>query len=260
MKWRHSLGYKAVLGIGLVELTMLAVMLWSIFQFIETSFSGEIDRHARSIVEVFAAVASDDVVARNVPALRQYAEQIASTPGTAFVRITDYQGVLLAQAGDSQALLQPFRSWQPGEALPDVFMTRQDIGRAGLDFGVIEVGLDLTGQNAALLELRHKSLMLGLIEMTLAAFISLLLGHFVVTRIARMVSRVRGMTAAGESIDPISGDELNTLEAELERLEQMLQWQRRQQRERIHQLETINGHCQRKLASQTSSILQSHGR
>lgn len=84
-----SIRTQAVIGIGMIEVVMLIVLLYSVFHFIDSSTTDEVERRAQSIARIFAATAANDVLSLDLGSLQSFVEAAARTPGTAFARVTD---------------------------------------------------------------------------------------------------------------------------------------------------------------------------
>ncbi len=245
-----SLRTQAVIGIGLIEIVMLMILLYSVFQFITRSTSEEVERRAESIARVFAATAADDVLSLDLGALQSFVDAAARTPGTAFARVVDYQGHLLAEAGNSEALLKPFRESKNLESLPDLYMAKAAIVKAGLNYGRIEIGLDLREQKQGIAALRDRSLLIATIEVLLAAIFSIAAGYYLVRRLNHM-RQVVELVGSGEVRtriqDPMS-DEVADLAHEIDRLVEQTSWERDRQNERLQELEELNQSLHRKIS------------
>src|SRR6056297_2122314 len=125
---------------------MLVVLLCSVFHFIDKSTRDEVERRAQSIARVFAETAADDVLSLDLASLQSFVYEVAKTPGTSFARVVDYEGHLLAEAGNPQHLTRDFERSIEDTSLPNLFMVEADIVKAGLPYGRIEIGLNLRAQ------------------------------------------------------------------------------------------------------------------
>jgi uncharacterized membrane protein affecting hemolysin expression len=245
-----SLRTQALLAIGLVEAVMLVVLLYSVFHFIEGSSRQEVERRALSIAEVFAATASDNVLSLDLASLQSFVQEIAETPGTAFARVVDSQGRLLAEAGDREALNQDFRHSAGAPDLPDLYMVRASIARGGEDYGAVEIGLDIVDQKQSIQAIKRRSIAIAAMEILLAGLISVAGGYYLTRRLVR----VRGAIAQARSVNGFRKiqdnvpDELGELAREINRMNENFYWERSRQEQRIKNLEQLNRLLQRKLA------------
>ncbi len=245
-----SLRTQAVVGIGLIESSMLVILLYLVFSFIEASTSEEVERRAESMVRVFSATVSDDVLALDLASLYAFVEEAASTPGTAFARIIDHEGHLLAQAGDGEFLLKPFRPSIRGRGLPDVYMASAPIEKAGLNYGSVEIGLDLREQKTAIDGLKSNSLTIAVLEVLIAAGFSIAAGHYLVRRLNQMRAVVRRAHEENyqQRIDDRGVDEVSELAREIDQLMASADWDYGTGKRRTEDLKELNRLLQRKIS------------
>ncbi|TNE79561.1 MAG: methyl-accepting chemotaxis protein [Gammaproteobacteria bacterium] len=245
-----SLRTQAVIGIGLIEISMLVVLLYSVFHFIETSTREEVERRAQSIARVLAATAADDVLSLDLASLASFVEAVSRTPGTSFARVTDYQGHLLAEAGTPEDLLKPFDSSVNQDPLPDLYMVKATIVKAGLNYGTVEVGLDLEAQKQSIESLQGRSLMIAVLEIIMAAVFSIAAGYYLVRRLSIMKRVVEGANSGdyNHRIDDRLSDEVSELAEEIDLMIARVGWQTKRREKRIQELEELNQLLHRKVA------------
>jgi len=247
---KFSLRTQAVIGIGLIEVGMLVVLLYSVFHFIDKSTRDEVERRAQSIARVFAETAADDVLSLDLASLQSFVDEVAKTPGTSFARVVDYEGRLLAEAGNPEHLTRHFRRSLDEEELPSLFMANATIVKAGLYYGEIEIGLDLRAQKQSIQSLQRNSLGIAAVEVLMAALFSIGAGYYLVRRLTRM-SRILERINAGEAYETINdrgSDEVGELALQIDLVNQRNYWEKSRYNERIRNLEELNRILQRKLA------------
>lgn len=245
-----SVRTQAVLGIGLIEICMLIVLLYSIFHFIDRSSLEEVDRRANSIAQLFAANAADDVLSLDLASLQSFVDLAAQTPGTTFARVVDYNGHLLAQAGDSEALMHAFQGSQEADYLPDIYMVKANIVKAGLRYGAVEVGLDLKNQKQEIAAIKSQSLFIAVIEVLAAAAFSIAAGYYLVRRLkqVRQVLQHANFGHYKYKVKDALSDEVSELAAEVDKLTDRIAWEKTTRDQRIAELEEINHLLHQKLA------------
>lgn len=245
-----SLRTQAVLGIGLIEVGMLMVLLYSVFHFIDQFTRDEVQRRAQSIARVFAATAADDVLSLDLASLQSFVYEVAKTPGTSFARVIDYEGHLLAEAGNPEHLTRDFERSVNGGELPNLFMAQAVIVKAGLPYGRIEIGLNLRDQKKSILELQQRSLFIAALEVLMAALFSIAAGYYLVRRLKKMTAVVESASSGGgvPKINDAVPDEVGQLARQIDLLNERNHWERSHSELRIRNLEELNRLLQRKLA------------
>ncbi|MCD1646304.1 HAMP domain-containing protein [Marinobacter adhaerens] len=245
-----SLRTQAVIGIGLIEVGMLMVLLYSVFHFIDQSTRDEVERRAQSIAEVFAATAADDVLSLDLASLQSFVDEVANTPGTSFARVVDYEGRLLAQAGNPEHLTRDFkRSIDKGD-LPNLLMAQAYIVKAGMNYGKIEIGLDLRARKNSILALKQRTSVIAVLEVLMAALFSIAAGYYLVRRLRQMTEVVERASSGGgvQKIDDSVPDEVGELARQIDLLNERNHWEQLRSSQRIRNLEELNRLLQRKLA------------
>ncbi|EMP54516.1 sensory box sensor histidine kinase [Marinobacter santoriniensis NKSG1] len=245
-----SLRTQAVIGIGVIEVVMLVVLLYSVFHFIHSSTREEVDRRAQSIARIFASTSADDVLSLDLGSLKSFVNAAALTPGTAFARVVDYEGRLLAEGGNREALMLPFEETSALKELPNIYMARADIVKAGTVYGSVEIGLDVRKQKLGISTLKDRSLMIAIVEVLTAALFSIAAGYYLVRRLSgmrRVVQRAVAGEASARITEPFS-DEVSDLADEIDRLVERYEWEKSRKNERILRLEELNQLLHKKIA------------
>lgn len=237
-----SLRSQAVIGIGIIEVVMLMVLLYSVFHFIDQSTREEVDRRAQSIARIFASTAADDVLSLDLGSLQSFVNAAARTPGTAFARIVDYNGHLLAEAGNTDALKIPFQRSRLSEDLPDIYMAKAIITKAGLTYGTVEIGLELRDQKRAIADIKSRSVLIAGLEILAAAVFSIAASYYLVRRLKR-IQLVLNRVNNGEYQQRINEprlDEVSDVALEIDRLTELVEWEKEIRDRRISELESLN--------------------
>lgn len=243
---------QALIGIGAIEIIVLTVLLYSVFHFIDRSTVAEVDRRAESIARVFAATAANDVLALDLGALQSFVNAVVKTPGTAVARVLDHNGHLLAEAGSSDSLSRPFNGTRDEEGLPDLYLARSTIDKAGVNYGAVEVGLDLRTQKAAIGRVKGTSILIAAVEVLAAALFSIAAGHYLVRRLGH-IRRVLQRVNQGEYFHRIRDtwvDEVSDVASEIDRLTERIASEQSSYDRRISELDELNALLQRKLSDQ----------
>ena len=247
-----SIRAQAAIGIGVIEMAMLIVLLYTVFHFIDSSTTDEVERRAQSIARIFAATAVNDVLSLDLDSLQSFVEAAATTPGTAFARVTDFNGHLLAEAGNPDALRQSFQRSRDSNGLSDLYMAKATIVKAGQNYGAVEIGLDLREKVQDIEQVKRRSLAIAGLEVLTAALFSLSAGHYLVRRL-KYIRRVLARVNNGEyshKIEDTQLDEVSGVASEIDRLTERIAWEKAARDRRITELEELNGLLLKKLTEQ----------
>lgn len=244
-----SIRAQAIIGIGMIEIIMLMVLLYSVFHFIDGSTSSEVQRRAQSVADIFAATVGDDVLSMDLGALQSFVDAAAKTPGTSFARIIGYNGHLLAEAGDPEALSQSFKNTGQADVLPDLFMADATIVKAGLNYGRVEIGLDLREQKQSIAAVKKRSLLIAALEVIAAALFSLAAGYYLVRRLKHIVGVLKRINN-GEYRQKVGDswlDEVADIAREIDCLTDRIIWETQTRDQRIEELDELNRLLQKKI-------------
>lgn len=233
---------QAVIGIGLIETSMLLLLLYSVFEFIDSYSASEVERRANSIARIFAATTADDVLSLDIASLQSFVDQAAATPGTAFARVTDYNGHLLAEAGNPNALHQAGQENGDGAELQVLHTARAEIIKADMSYGAVEVGLDLQEQVAAITAIKQRSLLIAALEIIAAAVFSIAAGFYLVRRLKKIRQQLFEANSGNYEprIHDKMGDEVSDISKEVNKFIDRLIWETETRDQKLRELESIN--------------------
>ncbi|WP_295583645.1 ATP-binding protein [uncultured Lamprocystis sp.] len=196
---RLSLRFKTVLGIALIEIVLLAVLVWLSLDYLASTKADAIAERARSTVDLFAILAKDAVLSDDLASLDTFADAVMRNPDVAYLRVTGH-GRRLVTRGEA-AVADAAADGRQGVAVAGgVLHARAEIREAGTGFGLIEIGLSTAAQVQLVDQARRRLLGIALLEIALVALFSLLLGSYL-TRSLCMLKRAAQELAATGVVD-----------------------------------------------------------
>lgn len=206
---RLSFRLKTILGVALIEAALLALLIISVTRFLVSTNESQLRVHASSTAETFAALATDAVLSLDLARLQSFAEELVSKEDVVYTRILDALGNELVAVGDSAALQRPFAPDNSlKEASDGVFDVRAEVVTANTEFGQVQLGLDISRLTAVLDQAKRDSTLIALLEMSLVALFSYLLGSYL-TRQLLALSRGAERLSSGDLgyQIPVQGDD-----------------------------------------------------
>ncbi|MES2164361.1 MAG: ATP-binding protein [Pseudomonadota bacterium] len=211
MRLALSFRAKTILGIALIEALLLGVLVFSVLHFLRESNEQQVLRHARVTAETFAAMSRDAVISHDLESLQSFARQLSGTEGTLYAQVLDADQRVLVEAGQPEALAQPFVPHASlAEASDGMFAVGSPVAVAGVNYGSVRVGLDVASLEQTLAAAQRWSLGLAALEMALVALFSLLLGRYLIRQIAQF-TRGAQLIAAGQlggQLEVVGDDEI----------------------------------------------------
>lgn len=189
-----SFRLKTILGIAVIEATLLTVLILSGLWYITNSTQREFLQRVQSTADAFALTTKDAVLSTDIASLESFVTEVLTYPGVRYARIRDGQGRVLASAGDSLLLERPFKLDQAFEQVDDgILDTHAQIREAGIVFGEIEIGLTVDELQKLIQNAKQYGISIGVVEMLLVALFSFILGGYLTRQLA-------GLTAASHQI------------------------------------------------------------
>ena len=190
--WILSFRGKTVLGIALIEIVLLAILVWSSLSYLGDSSARSIAERASGTATQLAALAKDAVLSEDLASLETFADEVMANEQTAYLRVIGH-GNLLVQRGTPEVLAKPYQADSAQVRPADgVFDADAPIREGGMDFGRIELGISTKGQEQLFGEARAHLLGIATIEVVLVALFSILLG----TYLTRALDGLRGAAQA----------------------------------------------------------------
>ena len=173
-----SFRLKTVLGIALIELTVMAVLI-AINQFaLGGSATTQLYQRAEATERVFANTVADAVIATDLATLDATIETAVSSEELTYLRVKNPSGVVLSQGGAETALAAPFvRDASFDEARSDHLIDIDlPIEVEGSTFGTLELGLSTLAVEKELAQALFWNILIAVIGMSLVAIFGFGLG------------------------------------------------------------------------------------
>ena len=189
-----SFRLKTILGIALIEASLLAVLILSGLWYITNSTQREFLQRVESTVDAFAVTTKDAVLSTDIASLESFVKEVLTYPGVRYARIRDADGRVLASAGEPRMLERPFKLDESFEEVDDgILDTRAPIKEAGVLFGEVEIGITVDELQQLIQRARQYGISIGVFEMLLVALFSFILGGYLTRQLA-------GLTVASQQI------------------------------------------------------------
>lgn len=189
-----SFRLKTILGIALIEASLLAVLILSGLWYITNSTQREFLQRVESTVDAFAVTTKDAVLSTDIASLESFVKEVLTYPGVRYARILDAEGRVLASAGESSLLERPFKLDESFEKVDDgILDTRALIEEVGYLFGEVQIGITVDELQQLIQKARQYGISIGVVEMLLVALFSFILGGYLTRQLA-------GLTVASQQI------------------------------------------------------------
>ena len=208
-----SFRLKTILGIAFIEGVLLLTLIWTGLDLVHESLEDELTKRASAIATLFATTTKDPVLASDLASLESFTTEVMKNPGLVYARVIDQGGVVLAEQGDAQALEIPFNPDSNSHDLKlgdGVFDASADIYEGGKKYGQVQVGLSVARIRILLAEAKSNATVLAVLEMSLVALFSFVLGSWLTRQIKALEIGAQKITGGefGYQIEVTGNDEL----------------------------------------------------
>ena len=178
-----SFRLKTILGVALIEITLLLFLVWSSMDQMRRSSELQLIQQAETTSSLFSSMVKDSVLSYDLATVETFVSELMSNPGLVYVRVYDQQQ-LLAVGGRDVASTQPFHPDQSLETVTDtVFDISAPIRESGILYGRVELGISTQQVEERLDNATWRSSLLASTEILISALFSFILGSWLVKQL-----------------------------------------------------------------------------
>ena len=209
---RLSLRYKAAILIAITEGLLLGLLLFSNLHSSSQNLEQQLQNQAKGTAELVAGSATEPLLAFDLAGLRSLVLGIIDKHNVRHINITDHNGQVLAEAGEPVDPKLSVHAEYP-------------ILVAGSLFGQVNLDIDRTEADAALVRTTQLNILIVAAEILLVAIISLTLGWFLTRNLLRLAAGIKSVEKGDLSTRvPIeTNDEVGELAVQFNRMAEHLQ-------------------------------------
>lgn len=195
-----SLRTKTIAGVAVIEATLLAILVITIFQFLTTLLDDSILKRAHTTANLFASTTKNAFLSYDLASLETDVEELLANSDIVYVRVIDNSGNVFASGGSEAALSQPFQE--------DSFVDQTDDGVFDISapikvnsqlYGRVELGINISSISNSLVKVRNWAVSIALIEMLLVALFSFVLGTYLTSQLKVLRSGARKIARSVEN-------------------------------------------------------------
>ena len=251
-----SLRTKTIIGIAAIEAVMLVLLVTTVLHYMHGSSEEELIQRASTTASLFATSTKNPVLSYDLASLDAFSKEVVKNPGIVYARVLGADGELLSEAGVSGTPIEQFvADTSLADVRDGVFDTFAVIEEGGANYGRVELGISTESIHVALTEARKLAGGIALIEMSLVALFSFILGTYLTSKLKTLHKAARRISRGDfESKIPIDGKgEVAEVAGALNRMIDKLKMSndKRDEYERELELlnETLEGRVQRRTAA-----------
>lgn len=206
-----SFRLKTIIGIAIIEASLLFVLILSGLMYISESAQNEFINRATSTAKAFAVTTKDAVLATDIASLDIFVNEMLRYPDVLYARIKNHQGQLLASAGSPDHLKRTFELDNTFHDVDDgIFDANSIIRESGMTFGVVEIGLSINKLQQLVDDAKKYGISIALFEMFLVALFSFVLGGYLTRQLSSLTEGSQRIASGnfGFQIEARGKDEL----------------------------------------------------
>ena len=183
-----SIRLKTIIGIALIEGTLLLVLLVMMMDFIRESNYEALSKRANTTATLFATTTKDAVLSFDLASLESFVNEVMQNPDLVYARVVSDDGTPFAEAGDSShQQTEIFRMDSDAHYInDDVYDISALIEEGGEVYGRVELGIHIGSINQAINKVYTWGLVLASGEMLLVALFSFLLGGYLTGQLHKL--------------------------------------------------------------------------
>lgn len=173
-----SFRIKTILGIALIELTVMAILI-TINQFaLGGSATAQLFDRTEATGRVFANTVADAVIATDLATLDATIESAVSTADLTYIRVRSPAGIVLSEGGDSEVLSKDFVADVSFESAKTdhVIDISVPVTVGGVAFGSVELGMSTMAIEKEVQQALNWNIIVAIIGMSLVAIFGYGLG------------------------------------------------------------------------------------
>lgn len=190
-----SLRLKTIIGIACIEAVLLILLVSMTLNYLRTTNYEALTKRASTTITLFATTTKDAVLSYDLASLDAFVREVLKNPDLVYARVIGPDKSIFAQSGDAAVLQQPFIADHSVETVTDgVFDAFAEISEGGQVYGRVEIGLDINSMNATIVEAENRSALVAVVEMSLVALFSFLLGGYLTKQLNVLHSAAKSIS------------------------------------------------------------------
>ncbi len=191
-----SLRLKTILGVGLIEAILLAVLITTVLNYMRLSNEENLENYVSTTTTLFATTTKDAVLSFDLASLENFVEEILKNQGVLYARILDADNNILASGGDSKRLQKPFIVDRNYKDVNDAIYDAEELITVDdIIYGRIEVGISTEQIEKAILQAKKLAAAIAALEMLLVALFSFALGIYLTKQLKVLQNSARSIAA-----------------------------------------------------------------
>lgn len=256
-----SLRLKTIFGVALIEAVLLAILLSLTLNYLRTTNFDGLDQRAFSTSALFASTVKNAVLSYDLATVESFSQELVSHDSIDYVAVFSDGGQLLSGVGELPDDFNPSRLERKSSEVNDgIFDVSSPIEEAGINFGSVWLGYDMSELNAAINDAKKWSTFIVVGEMTLVALFSYFLGGYLTQRLSELRDAADVIAAGGRDIHirDEGKDELSTVSRAFKNMVDQIKLSEGKAERYYRELEQANATLETRVKKRTQALLDAN--
>ncbi|MBU2978274.1 ATP-binding protein [Alteromonas sp. C1M14] len=259
---RFSIKAKTILGVALIEATLLAILLFTTYQLLSDLINDAVVKRASTTANLFYSTTKNAFLSYDLASLEADVQELMNNPDIEYVRIADINGRVYAEAGNQTALSRPFSSDSSVNLATDgIYDVRRNIDVDNTLYGNVDLGINISTVKSSLNDIRQWAIGIAIAEMALVALFSFALGSYLTGKLNSLRSGVRRLIRSSRQkqyeaieIQVKGNDELSELALAFNELASYLRVEHTHRKNAESALQKLNQSLESRIEERTAMI------
>lgn len=206
----HSLRFRLIASVVIIEVVMLSLLVWNNISIIHTTHTDRLRDTATSMIQQIANTAGRHMVAVDYAALEDYLSNIINYKELSYIVIIDRENKAVISLGTTELEKRAVIDNHPAQVDDGIFDIAESIKVADQPMGQVFMGFSLSLMDDAIRKSRNRGITIAMIEIILTIIVTVLIGLGLTRRLG-MLSNAAAEVASGNysiSISTETDDEI----------------------------------------------------
>ncbi|MEZ8131418.1 hybrid sensor histidine kinase/response regulator [Enterovibrio norvegicus] len=204
-----SFRLKTIIGIALIELVLLAILVFSGLNWLRGSNEQQIELDGELLSSTFAIATRDAIISTDLANLNAFTQDAIANKNIVYINVKNDEGRLLAGASSlPDDKHTPNYDQRPSESEDDIYDIRTDVVIDEWKVGEIEFGLNVSSFNALLYNAQKYAVAIAALEIVLVALFSLAFGSLLTKQLLKLQIGAKRISEKGPGDTvPVKGND-----------------------------------------------------
>jgi signal transduction histidine kinase len=254
-----SIRLKTILGVGLIEAVLLAILIVIILNYMRLTNQENLENYVNTTTTLFATTTKDALLSYDLATLETFVEEILKNQGVLYAKVLDDQQNVVASGGIIELLERPFeQDLDFNDVSDNIFDARTKITVDNHVYGSIQMGISTERIGKLMQETKRIAATIALIEMGLVAMFSFALGVYLTKQLKVLRTSAKKIAAGDLShkIDIKTHDEVGEVSASFNKMIDSLKIANKKTEEYHQELIELNKSLEDKVQKRTHKIIE----